>query len=172
MVYSAYKLNKQGENIQPWFTLFSMCNQSVFPCPVLIVASWLAYRFLRRQVRWSRIPISWRIFHVFIYLFIYFFVIHTVKGFGIVNEAEVDVFLEFPYFLSDPTNVGNLMCGSSGFSKCSLFIWKLLVHILLKHSLQDFEHNFSSIRNEGNCLVVWIFFGTALLWDCNKKHIF
>ena len=63
MVCSAYKLNKQGDNIQPWRTPFPIWNQSVVPCPVLSVASWPAYRFLRKQVRWSDIPISWRIFH-------------------------------------------------------------------------------------------------------------
>ena len=63
MMYSAYKLNKQGDNIQPWCTPFPIWNQSVVPCPVLTVASLPAYRFLRRQVRWSGSPISWRIFH-------------------------------------------------------------------------------------------------------------
>ena len=65
MMYSAYKLNKQGylNNIQPWHTPFPVWNQSVFPCPVRTVASWPAYRFLKRQVRWSGIPISFRIFH-------------------------------------------------------------------------------------------------------------
>ena len=63
MMYSAYKLNKQGNNIQPWHIPFPIWNQSVVPCPVLTVASWPAYRFLRRQIRWSGIPISWRIFH-------------------------------------------------------------------------------------------------------------
>ena len=63
MMYSAYKLNKQGDNLQPWCTSFPIWNQSVVPCPVLTVASWPSYRFLRRQVRWSGIPISWRIFH-------------------------------------------------------------------------------------------------------------
>ena len=62
-MYTAYKLNKQGDNIQPWHTPFPIWNQSVVPCPVLTVAFWLAYRFLKRQVRWSGIPISWRIFH-------------------------------------------------------------------------------------------------------------
>ena len=62
MMYSAYKLNKQGDNIQPWHTPFPIWNQPV-PCPFLTVASWPAYRYLRRQVRWSGIPISWRIFH-------------------------------------------------------------------------------------------------------------
>ena len=63
MMYSAYNLNKQGDNIQPWCTLFPTWNQSVVPCPVLTAASWPAYRFLRRQVRWSGIPISLIIFH-------------------------------------------------------------------------------------------------------------
>ena len=63
VMYSAYKLNKQGDNIQPWHTPFPIWNQSVVPCPVLTVASWTAYRFLKRQVRWSGIPISFRIFH-------------------------------------------------------------------------------------------------------------
>ena len=63
MMYSAYKLNKQGDNIQPWRTPFPIWNQSAVPCPVLTVASWPAYRFLNRQVRWSGIPIFWRISH-------------------------------------------------------------------------------------------------------------
>ena len=63
MIYSAYNLNKQGDNIQPWCTPFPIWNQAVVPCPVLTVASWSAYRFLKSQVRWSGIPISWRIFH-------------------------------------------------------------------------------------------------------------
>ena len=63
LTYSAYKLNKQGDNIQPWRTPFPIWNQSVVSCPVLTVASWAAYRFLRRQVRWSGSPISLRIFH-------------------------------------------------------------------------------------------------------------
>ena len=63
MMYSAYKLNKQGDNTQPWRTPFPIWNHSVVPCPVLTVASWPAYRFLKRQVRWSGIPISFRTFH-------------------------------------------------------------------------------------------------------------
>ena len=63
MMYSAYKLNKQGDNIQPWRTPFPIWNQFVVPCPVLPIASWPAYIFLRRLARWSGIPISWRIFH-------------------------------------------------------------------------------------------------------------
>ena len=67
MMYSAQKLNKQGDNIQPWRTPFPIWNQSVVPCPVLTVASWPAYRFLRRQVKQSGIPISWRNFHSFLW---------------------------------------------------------------------------------------------------------
>ena len=69
-----------------------------------------------------------------------FVVTHTVKGFGIVNKAEVDVFLELSCFLDDPTDVGNLISGSSAFSKSSLNIWKFTVHILLKSGLENFEH--------------------------------
>ena len=74
-----------------------------------------------------------------------FVVIRTVKGFSIVNEAEVYVFLEFSSFFYDPTDVGNLISGSSTFPKSSLYIWKFLVHILLKPSLNDFEHYFASV---------------------------
>ena len=69
MMYSAYKLSKQGHNIQPWCTPFTIWNQSVVPCPVLTVAPWPAYRFLKRQVRWSDIPISFRIFHSLLWYF-------------------------------------------------------------------------------------------------------
>ena len=74
-----------------------------------------------------------------------FVVIHKVKGFSIVNEAEVDVPLEFPCFLYDPTDVGNLISASSAFSKSSLYIWKFLVHILLRSSLKDFEQNLAGM---------------------------
>ena len=73
-----------------------------------------------------------------------FVVIHMVKGFDIVNKAEVDVFQEFPYFFYDPTNVGNLISGSSAFSKSILYIWNFLDHILLKPSLKDYEPYFAS----------------------------
>ena len=74
-----------------------------------------------------------------------FVVTHTVKGFHIVNEAEVDVFLEFSCFLNDPTDVGNLISGSSAFSKPRWYTWKFLVHVLLKPSLKNFEHNLTSM---------------------------
>ena len=94
------------------------------------------------------------------------------KGFSIVNAAEVDVFLEFPCFLWDPVDVGNLISGSSAFSKSDLYICKFLVHVLLKSSSKDFEHNLASMWNEHNCAVVWTFFGIALLWDWNENWHF
>ena len=80
--------------------------------------------------------------------------IHTVKGFSIINETEVDIFLKFPYFLHDPANVGNWISGSSASSKPTLYIWKFSVHVLLKSSWMDFEHNLAGMRNEHNYIVV------------------
>ena len=74
-----------------------------------------------------------------------FVVIHTLKGFSIVNEAEVDIFQEFPGFLCDSANVGSLVSGSSAFSKSSLNIWKFIIHALLKPGLENFEHYFASV---------------------------
>ena len=74
-----------------------------------------------------------------------FVVIHTVKGFGVVNKAEVDVFLELSCFFDDPVDVGNLISGSSAFSKTSLNIWTFMVHVLLKLGLENFEHYFDSL---------------------------
>ena len=74
-----------------------------------------------------------------------FVVVHTIKGFGIVNTAEIDVFLELPYFFNDPADVGNLISGSSAFSKSSLNIWKFTVHILSKTDLETFERYFASM---------------------------
>ena len=98
-----------------------------------------------------------------------FTVIHTVKGISIVSEAEVDVSLEFPCFLHNVMNVGNLISGSSAFFKSSLNICKVSVHVLLKPSLKDFEHDFASMWNECNHVVVWTFFGIAVLWDWNEN---
>ena len=74
-----------------------------------------------------------------------FIVIHTVKGFGMVNKAEINVFLELSCFFDDPVDVGNLISGSSAFPKTSLNIWKFLVHVLLKPGLENFEHYFTSV---------------------------
>ena len=85
--------------------------------------------------------------------FLQFIVMHTVKGFGIVNKAEIDVFLELSCFFHDPADVGNLISGSSAFPKTSLNIWKFTVHILLKPDLENFEHYFTSMSDECNCAV-------------------
>ena len=99
-----------------------MLYQFVVLCPVLTVPSWPAYRFLKRQVRWSGIPLFQNSPQ--------FLVILTVKNFGIVNKAEIDVSLELSCFFNDPADVGNLISGSSAFSKSSLNIWKFMVHVL------------------------------------------
>ena len=147
-MYSAYKLNKQDDNIQTCRTPFPIWNQSVVSCPVLTVASWLAYRFLRRQVRWSGIPISWGISQ--------FVVIHTDKGFGIIHKAEVYVFLELSCSFDDLMDVTNLISASAAFSKSSLNIWNFTVHILLKPGLENFQH------------VRWVQLCSSLdiLWQC------
>jgi len=98
MMYSACKLNNQGDNIQPWSTPFLLLNQSTVPCPVLTIASWPAYRFLRRRVRWSAIPIASKNFPVCCD--------PHGQRFRVVNEA--DIFLKFPFFFYDPIDVGNL----------------------------------------------------------------
>src|SRR5574337_302234 len=77
--------------------------------------------------------------------FLEFIVIHTVKGFGIVNKAEIDALLELSYFFHDPVDVGNLISGSSAFSNTSLNIWNFMVHVLLKPDLENFEHYFTSV---------------------------
>ena len=96
--------------------------------------------------------------------------IHTVKGFSVINEA--DVFLKFSCFFYDPTDVGNLISGSSAFSKSSLNMWEFSVHELLKPSLENFEHYFASVWDECNYVVVWTLFGIAFLCDCNENWPF
>ena len=98
-----------------------------------------------------------------------FLVIHTVKGFGIVNKTETDVFLELSCFFDDPTDVGNLISGSSAFLKTSLNIWKFMVHVLSKLSLENFQHYFASVWDECNCAIVLTFLGITFLWDKNKN---
>ena len=142
MMYSAYKLNNQGDDIQSWCTPFPIWNQSVVPYLLLTAASGPAHRILRKQIRWSGIPISLRIFH------------------------------SFSCFFYGPVDVGNLISGSSDFSKCILYIMKFMVHLLLKPSLENFEHYFASMWNECNCAVVWTFFGIAFLWGWNENWPF
>ena len=92
-----------------------------------------------------------------------FVTIHTVKGFSIVDETEIDIFLKFPCFLSNPANVCNLISSFSSFSKPSFNIWKLLVHIMLKAGMKDFKHDLTSMGDECDCPMVSTFFGSTLL---------
>ena len=92
-----------------------------------------------------------------------FVVIHTFKGFGVVNKA-VDIFLELSCFFNDPMAVGDLISGSSAFSKSSLNIWKFTVYVLLKPGLENLGHYFAGVWDKCNCVVVWTFFGIAFLW--------
>ena len=109
------------------------------------------------------------------------FVTHTVKGFGIVNKAEIDVFLGLSCFFDDPADVGNLISVSSAFSKSTVNIWKFMVHVLLKPALGNFEHYFAIMWDECNCVVVWTFlllpfFGigmkTDLFQSCGHCWVF
>ena len=122
------------------------------------------------QVSWEAGKVVWYS-HLF-KNFPQFVVTHTVKGFSIINEAEVGVFLEFPWFFYDATDVGNLISGSSAISKSSLYIWNFLVHILLNPSLKDFEGYLDNLWNEHNCAVVWTFWGIAFLWYWNENWPF
>ena len=101
-----------------------------------------------------------------------FVVIHTVKGFGVVNNPELDVFLKVSCFFNDPEVVGNLISCSSAFSKSSLDIWKFMVHLLLKPGFENCEHYFASVWDEHNCVVVWTFFDIAFLWIRMKTDLF
>ena len=101
--------------------------------------------------------------------FPHFIVIHTLKGFGIVNKSEIDVFLELSCFFDDPADVGNSISGSPAFSKTSLNIWKFIVHIVLYPGLKNFEHYFASVSDDYNYVVVSAFFGIAFLRDWNEN---
>ena len=95
-----------------------------------------------------------------------------VKGFGLVNKAEVGIFLELSCFFDNPVDAGNSICGSSAFSKSSLNIWQFMVHVLLKPGLENFVYYFTSMCDECNCAVVWAFFGIVFLWDLEWKLTF
>ena len=169
-MYSAYKLNKQGDNIQPWWAPFPIYNQSVVPCPVLTVASWPAYTFLRRQVRWSGIPTTHSFKRILFKNFPQSVVIYAVKGFGVVNKAEVDVFLELSCFFNDPMDICNVISGSSAFSKSSLNIWNFTVNILLKPGLENFEHYFASRHDWATSLSLFTFMHWRRCFHSNPKE--
>jgi len=130
-------LNKQGDNIQPWHTPFPIWNQSVVPrCSNCCFLTCIQISQEAGQVVWYS--------HLF-QNFPQFIVIHTVKGFGIVNKAEIYAFLELSCFFNDPVDVGNMISGSSAFSKSSLNICKFTVHVLLNSGLENFEHYVASV---------------------------
>ena len=162
MMYSAYKLNKQSDSIQSWRNPFPIWNQSVVcsmlrsNCPILTCI----------QISQEAGKMVW-----YAHLFKNFpecVVIHTVKAFSVVNEAEVDVFLESSCFFYHPTEVGNLSSGSSAFSKSSFYIWKFLVHVLLKPALENFQPYFTNVWDPCNCAVFWAFFGIAFIWGLHS----
>ena len=157
---SAYRLNKHGDSRQPCRAPFSILNQSVVSYRVLtcFLTCIQVSQETDKTVWYSHLSKS----------FSQFFMIPTVKGFSIVNETEIDVFLKFPCFLYNPANVGNLISSSSSFSKLILHIWKFLVCIMLKPSMQDFKHDLTSMGNECNCLMVNTFFGNTLLWNWDE----
>ena len=164
MMYSAYKLNKQGDNIQPWCTPFPIWNQSVVPgsssicCFLTCIQISQAGKLFCHSLLLKNFP--------------QVLVIHTVKDLSIISKGEVDVFLEFSCFSDDPVDVGNLISSYYAFSKSTLNIWKFTVHLLLKPGLENFERYFASMWDECNCVVVWTSFGVAFLWNCNETWPF
>ena len=159
IMHSAYKLHKQGmysfPNLEP-----VCCSMSDSNCCFLTCIN----------ISQEAGKVVWYSHHLMD--FQQFVVIHTVKGFGIVNKVEVDIFLAFSWFFNDPTYVGNFISGSCAFSKSSLNIWKFSVHILLKPDLENFDYYFASVWDECNCAVVWTFFCIAFLWDWNENWPF
>ena len=151
MRYSAYKLYKQGDNIQPWCSPFPIWNQFVVLCLVLTVASWPAYRFQRRPVRWSGIPISLRIFQ--------FVVTHTVKALA-KSMKQSRYFSGILLLFLRSSRCWQFDLWFLCLYILNLYIWKFLVHVLFKPSLKDFEHYHASMWNECNCVALAMpFFG-------------
>ena len=135
--------------------------QSAVPCPVLTVAPWFAYNFLRRQVQWSGTPISLRVFHILLYSTQSKAFAQSVKQMFFWNSTAFSMIQQMLAIYS-----------LVSLPLWNLFIWKLSVHLLLKPSLEDFEHNLPSMWNEYDCMVLWTFFGIALLWDCKENGPF
>ena len=134
-------------NLEPVY-----CSMSV-----LTVASWHAHKISQKAGKVVLYSHLFKNFPLFV-------VIHTVKGFVIIKKV-VDVFLVLSCFSNDPTDFGNLISGSSAFSKSSLNVWKFSIHTLLKLSLENVDHYYASMWDECNYVVVWTFSGIAFLWD-------
>ena len=163
MMYSEYKWNKQGENIPSWCVPLLIWN-SLFHVWFQLLLLYVHTSFSGGRWRGLVFPSLEEFSTVCCDL--------HIQRLDVVNEAEVSVFLEFCCFFYVPVDVGSLISGSSTFSKSSLCIWKFLLHILLKASLKNFEHYFASVWNVCTCVVVWTFFGIALLWDWNEDQPF
>ena len=160
-MYSEYKLNNQGDNIQPWCTPFPFETSLLF-----LIQFWLLLLDLHTDFSGGR---SGGL--VFSSLSEYSSLLwsNQSKASGV---TEVDVFLELFCFFDDPTDVHDWISGSSAFSNSSMNIWKFTDHILLKPGLENFEHYFASMWDECNCSVVWTFFDIAFLWDWNENWTF
>ena len=163
-MYSAYKLHKQGDNIQPWHTPFPIWNQSIVPCPVLTVPSWPASRFLKRQVRWSGIPSSFRIFHSLLWSTQSKAVAESIKqkwmffwnflAFSMIQQMLAIWSLVPLPFLKPAWTSGSLWS-----TYCWSLAWRILSITLLACEMC-------------NCAIVWAFFGIAFLWDWNENGPF
>ena len=161
-MYSAYQLNKQGDNIQP--LMYSFPNFEPVHCSMSSSTSWPAKRFLRRQVKWSGIAISFRIFQ--------FVVIHTVKGFSIVTEVEVEGFLELSCFFYDSVDVGSLISGSFAFYKSSWYIWKFSIHVLYSLPCRILSITCICLYFSGDFFVVNCIWVLPLNWNVlNHLHL-
>ena len=174
-MYSAYKLNKQGDNIQPWCTPFEYSKLMYSNLePVYCSMSSSNYCFLTCiQISQEADEVVWYS-HLF-KNFPQFVVIHTVKDFSKVSEAEVDVFLEFSCFFMIQQILAIWSLVPQPFLNpvwTSVNICKFLVHGLLKPNLENFEHYFASVWDECNHAIVWTFFGIAFLWDWNENWPF
>ena len=157
-MYSAYKLNKQETIYSLDILLFLFGTSLLFHVQFKLLLLDLHTNFLGGRSDGMVFSSLWPFSTV---------CCDPYRGFGIVNKAEVDVFLELSCFFDDPADVGNSISGSSAFSTTSLNIWKFMVHILLKPGLENFEHYFAGVWDECNYAVVWAFFGIAFLWDWN-----
>ena len=154
MKCSVYRLNKQGDSKHPCPTSFTILNQSGVPYRVLLLLDCIQVSQKTGKMVWY--------FHLS-KSFSQFVMIHTDKGFSTVDKTEIGVFLKFPCFLYNSANVGNLISSSSSFSKPSLDIWKFLIHVVLKPSMQDLKHNLTSMGNKCNYPMASTFFGTTVL---------
>ena len=144
--------------------MYSFSSLEPVPCPVLTIASWSVYKFLRRTVKWSGIPISWRDFPVCCDP-------HSQRLYlSQWSRSRCFSGILLPFLWSNRYWQFDLWL--SAFSKSSLNIWKFSVHKLLNPTLKDFEHYLAGVWNECNCVVVWTFFGIAFLWDWNENWPF